>query len=537
MANPQKTSSIVIVGAGLAGLFTALRLAPLPVTIIAAAPLGEGASSAWAQGGIAAAVGDGDSADAHAHDTIAAGAGIVDPEIAHMVANEASARVMDLLAYGVPFDKDLEDKLVLSREAAHSAKRVVRVAGDGAGRAIMDAVIATVRETSSITVLEELTVTDLKNNEQGRFHLVMEHAHDPAARHAIPDADAVILATGGVGALYARSTNPLTSRGEGIALAAKAGAAIVDSEFVQFHPTAIDVDRIPIPLASETLRGDGATLINDAGERFMMAYHRDGELGPRDIVARAVHQEIQSGNGAFLDCRAAIGAEFPTRFPTVYKQCQSAGIDPVNQPIPVVPAEHYHMGGVKTDQNGRTSVTNLWAVGEAASTGLHGANRLASNSLLEAVVFGERAATDIKHTIEPRQIELERQKAANFQEGDAREMALGMIRETLAINVGVVRNEENLRLALGELQNLEQAAEDDLVIQNATTTARFMTEAALRRKESRGAHFREDHPDSLEAMAKRQSMTLTGLNLRSNLAAQRALTEIVHAGKAVKPGD
>lgn len=534
MAKAQNTSSVVIVGAGLAGLFTALRLSPLPVTIIAAAPLGEGASSAWAQGGIAAAVGEGDSPEAHALDTIAAGAGTVDHDIAHLVANEASARVMDLLSYGVLFDKDLEDKLILSREAAHSAKRVVRVAGDGAGRAIMQAIIATVRQTPSINVIEELTVTDLQRGDQGRFRLLMEHPHDPAAQFVMDDVDAVVLATGGVGALYARSTNPMTSQGNGIALAARAGAAIADSEFVQFHPTAIDVDISPIPLATETLRGEGATLVNDAGERFMLAHHRDGELGPRDVVARGVHQEVQSGNGAFLDCRAAIGAEFSERFPVVYAQCLSAGIDPVSQPIPVIPAEHYHMGGVKTDQNGRTSVAQLWAVGESASTGLHGANRLASNSLLEGIVFGSRVANDIRNQVTARDIELSRQKADSFQENDTREMALGMIRETMAINVGVLRNEDGLRLALNELHDLEQAAQDDLSIRNATTTARFITEAALRRKESRGAHFREDYPDSIESQARRQSMTLTGLNLRSSLAAQRALTEIVHAGKAIK---
>ena len=527
MSEPTTTSNIVIVGAGLAGLFAALKLAPTPVTVIAAAPLGEGASSNWAQGGIAAAVGEGDTAAAHAADTIAAGGGLVDDNIAALVAGEAGERVHDLLQYGVPFDRDLHDKLVLSREAAHSAKRVVRVAGDGAGRAIMEAVIRSVRDTPSIQLHEGFNVTACRTNDHHICGIEMQRADDAAANYVIADVDALILATGGIGALYARSTNPTYSSGDGIAIAAGAGAAIADAEFVQFHPTAIDVDVNPVPLATEALRGEGATLVNAAGERFMAAHHDDGELAPRDIVARAVYEEITAGRGAFLDCRDKIGAEFPNRFPTVHRQCLSAGIDPVSEPIPITPAEHYHMGGVKTDAHGRTNVAGLWAIGEVAATGLHGANRLASNSLLEAVVFAARAATDVGATTTPRTATLHREKASHLPDDGARAAAMAMIRETMSHNAGVVRDGDGLRTALETLTQIQTAAQGDAVITNAVTAARFVCEAALRRKESRGAHFRSDFPAPDPDRQHSRSITLAGLNLRDSVKARDVLAAVI----------
>ena len=380
---PLGPGDIVIVGAGLAGLYTALKLAPLPVTIVAAAPLGEGASSVWAQGGIAAAVGEGDTAQSHAHDTIVAGAGIVDEDVARTVAEEAGDRVRDLLRYGVPFDRDLEGHFVLSREAAHSAKRIVRVSGDRAGAAIMQALIAAARATPSIRVLTGHEAEDLviENGRVVGVRLARGETRGQGTYELIP-ASAVVLATGGVGGLYAVTTNPAYARGEAIAFAARAGAVIADPEFVQFHPTAIDIGADPAPLATEALRGEGALLVNKAGERFMLRHHPDAELAPRDIVARGVFEEIIAGRGAFLDCRKAIGDRFATAYPTVFAHCKSAGIDPVTELIPVAPAAHYHMGGIATDMHGRSSVEGLWAAGEVASTGLHGANRLASNSLL-----------------------------------------------------------------------------------------------------------------------------------------------------------
>ncbi len=310
---------VVIVGAGLAGLFTALKLAPMPVTVLAAAPLGQGASTGWAQGGVAAAVGSNDDALSHADDTIAAGAGIVDADVARFVAAEGPERIADLVAYGVPFDRDADGAFALSQEAAHSRRRVVHVSGDRTGAAILDALIAKVRATPSIRVLEgyeadELIVAD------GRVEgvrLVRAGAGGKEVYEYFP-ACAVVLATGGVGGLYAVTTNPPYARGESIAMAARAGAMIGDAEFVQFHPTAIDVGLDPAPLATEALRGEGATLVNAAGERFMTAVDPRAELAPRDVVARAVFAEVAAGRGAFLDCREAIGARFPEAFPTVF---------------------------------------------------------------------------------------------------------------------------------------------------------------------------------------------------------------------------
>src|SRR5467141_1962273 len=391
----RNADDVVIVGGGLAGLFCALRLAPRPVTVISAAPLGLGASTAWAQGGIAAAIAEGDSAEAHAADTVAVGAGLVDETIALGLTREAGVRIHDLLHYGVPFDRDLEGKLAVGREAAHSARRIVHVRGDMAGRAIMSALIETVRRTPSIRVIEGYVAEELLTLDGAVTGLQLRKVGDAIAKPVTIASRAVVLATGGIGHLYAVTTNPAEASGLGLAIAARAGAIIADPEFVQFHPTAIMVGRDPAPLATEALRGEGGTLINDKGERFMQAQHRLAELAPRDIVARGVFAEIAAGRGVFLDATSALGAHFAEKFPTVHASCISAGIDPVRQPIPVAPAAHYHMGGIAVDMHGRTSLKGLWAGGEVSATGAHGANRLASNSLLEAVVYAARIAEDI----------------------------------------------------------------------------------------------------------------------------------------------
>lgn len=500
---------IIVVGAGLAGLFTALKLAPLKVTVISPAPMGQGSSSLWAQAGIAAALAEGDTPEDHAADTIRAGDGLVDEAIALLMAREARARIEDLLRYGVPFDKDLEGQLTFGHEAAHRTQRILHVKGDTAGRAIMGAITAAVRATPSITVLEDTTARDLLIRNGRVQGIVLSPVDENAKTEAfVLPARAVVLATGGAGHLYAITTNPNEACGEGIAIAARAGAVIADAEFIQFHPTAIDIGQDPAPLATEALRGEGAILINGKTERFMRAVHEDAELGPRDVVARAVHREVASGRGAFLDCRP-LGPLLAQKFPTVAATCRSAGIDPVQELIPVAPAAHYHMGGILVDARGRSTVDGLWACGEVASTGAHGANRLASNSLLEAVVFGARAAKDIASALPPQPSQtvhaLARTRAARPQHQGDIERAL---RKTMASKVGVVRDADGLAEALSVIVQLERENGGDPHIVNMLTAAKFVASAAFVRTESRGAHFRSDHPASDETQKRRSFMTL-----------------------------
>ncbi|RJL19514.1 L-aspartate oxidase, partial [Paracoccus siganidrum] len=387
------TGRIVIVGAGLGALYAALMLAPRPVLMISPEPLGQGASSAWAQGGVAAAMDPADSADAHAADTLRAGAGTVDPDIARMVTAEARAHILKLTGLGTPFDRAADGGYVLSREAAHSFARVVRVKGDQAGAEIMRALVAATRAAASVQVAEGWLATGLAHDTGRVTGVEVARAEGSAALRIT--APAVLLAGGGSGGLYALTTNPPRIRGQAVGMAARAGAVIADAEFVQFHPTAIDCGADPAPLATEALRGEGAQLVNRLGQRFMADLHPDAELAPRDVVARAIYAQTQAGLRPMLDTRAALGPRILADFPAVAQACALAGIDPVTQPIPVAAAAHYHMGGVATDADGRSSLAGLWACGEVASTGLHGANRLASNGLLEALVYARRAALSI----------------------------------------------------------------------------------------------------------------------------------------------
>ncbi|MFC3168020.1 L-aspartate oxidase [Paracoccus fontiphilus] len=496
-----RTDRVVIVGAGLAALYAALALAPRPVLMISPDPLGQGASSAWAQGGVAAAMGPADSAAQHAADTLRAGAGLVDPAVARLVTSQARDHILHLAALGAPFDRDGAGGFVLSREAAHSLARVVRVNGDGAGAAIMAALVAAVRAAPSVQVAEGWVATGLrlKGGRVAGIDLALASGSVPVPVAA----PAVLIAGGGSGGLYAVTTNPARIRGEALGMAARAGAVIADAEFVQFHPTAIACGADPAPLATEALRGEGARLVDADGTRFMAALHPDADLAPRDVVARGVFAETQAGRRPALDCRA-LGAGIMADFPAVAAACARAGIDPVRQPIPVAAAAHYHMGGIATDRDGRSSLPGLWACGEAASTGLHGANRLASNGLLEALVFARRAALSIGRNGPP---------AASVALPDPAPAPLpdpalvARLRQAMTAGAGVLRDAQGLTDALHAIAAIGAAQPGIPQLANMTATATLICAAALARRESRGAHCRTDFPDTLPT-GRRSRMTL-----------------------------
>ena len=474
----------VILGGGLAGLSAAL--AAHRALVLSPTPLATGCSSAWAQGGMAAALAADDSPALHAADTLAAGAGLCDPKAVELLTTEGPRAVRDLAALGAPFDRKTGGEFVLSLEAAHARARVARVGGDGAGAAIMAAVVAAVRATPSIEVREGARARRLLQDDAGRVVGVLAEIDGALIQIRGP---AVILATGGVGGLYAVTTTPAEVRGEGLGLAALAGATIADPEFVQFHPTAIDIGRDPAPLATEALRGEGAILRNVDGTAFMAGYHPARELAPRDVVARAIHAERESGRGAFLDAVAAVGPHFPKEFPAVFEACRAGGLDPRREMIPVTPAVHYHMGGVATDLDGRASLPGLYAAGECASTGVQGANRLASNSLLEAAVFGARAGraavAEGAHGGEP---------VSLAPLPDLPDAAFQTLRKAMSRDAGVIRDAAGLTRLLEQIDALEPAYGPCPPL----VAARLIVEAALSRQESRGGHYRRDFPATAE---------------------------------------
>lgn len=471
---------VLVLGGGLAGLSAALAAAPRPVLVLNRGTFTSGAASAWAQGGIAAALGPGDSAEAHAADTVAAGAGLVDVDAPRQLAEHAPQAVRWLAALGAPFDRTDDGGFSLSLEAAHSRARVARVRGDGAGAAIMEAVTAAALGSRHVRLLDGASLRGLLQDDTGAVRGALVEREGELLEVVAP---ATVLASGGVGGLYAVTTNPTRARGTGLALAALAGAAVSDPEFVQFHPTAIDVGRDPAPLATEALRGEGARLVTREGAPFMDAVHPDGDLAPRDVVARAVHARVAAGEGAFLDAREAVGEAFPYEFPAVFAACLSGGIDPRRQLIPVAPAAHYHMGGVATDLQGRTSLTGLWAVGEVACTGLHGANRLASNSLGEAVVWGRRAGADAAQVADSG-TRAGRTAAVGYLPPDP----TAELRRAMAAHAGVRRTAAGLSELLEAIGSLEAASGATA----ETVAARLIAEGALAREESRGAHQRDD---------------------------------------------
>ncbi len=523
-------ADVVIVGAGVAGLSVALELAGLRVHLISKGRLESSGASAMAQGGVAAAVGTGDSPEMHRRDTVQAAAGLADPGAARLLTEAGPARIARLLALGARFDRKSDGQLDLGREAAHGRARILHAGGDATGAELVRVLSGAARAVGA-HLFERVTALDLALR-RGRVGGVL--ARHPDGSTLLHLAGAVVLATGGIGRAYSHTTNPAEATGDGLAMAARAGATLADLEFVQFHPTALAVGADPMPLITEALRGAGAVLLDGRGERFMVPLHEAAELAPRDVVARAIWRLRRAGEEVFLDATAAVGEDFPARFPSVYRHCRGQGLDPRREPIPVAPAAHYHMGGIAVDTRGRSSLPGLWACGEAACTGVHGANRLASNSLLEGMVFGTRLAADLRAALRtgaaagPLPLELPPSAVAEVADRERQ----AAIRQTLWEGVGLERDRAGLTAARRHLERLAGApAADDPETRNLLLVARMVTEAALARTESRGSHYRSDYPATDPSWRRRLQVTLPfGPGARPGV--QRAGLEAVPARRA-----
>ncbi|MHB1223410.1 MAG: L-aspartate oxidase [Gemmatimonadaceae bacterium] len=484
---------VLVVGSGVAGLHTAWRAAhDGPVTLLTKRSLFDSAT-AYAQGGIAAALGAGDSPELHRRDTLAAGGALCDAEAVQVLVEEGPTRVRELYTAGAAFDLDPSGRFKLGREAAHSRSRIVHAHGDQTGAEVARTLIGRVLDSKAVDVVEKARVLDL----------IVDGDRCAGARVSVAGravefiADATVLAAGGCGQVYRYTTNPQVATGDGFAIAHRAQVKLTDMEFVQFHPTALDTPENPLALISEAVRGEGAVLLNSRGERFMPARHRLAELAPRDVVAREIFRERRGGERVYLDARH-LGERFIERFPGIYALCQARGMDPVHEPIPVTPAAHYMMGGIVTDLAGRSSLARLYACGEVASTGVHGANRLASNSLLEGLVFAERVARDLADTpLLTSPPPVGDWQVPVLEDRGAAQVAADRIRSLMWRHAGIARTASGLRTGLDALRDIEVRLPSGATEErNLVQTAQLIAEAALMRKESRGGHFRSDFPRS-----------------------------------------
>ena len=517
------TADVVVVGSGVAGLTAALHAADAvgdrgSVLLVTKVLVDDG-STRWAQGGVAAALAPEDTPEQHLRDTLVAGVGLCDVDAVRVLCTEGPARLRELVARGAAFDRDPSGELALTREGGHSRDRIVHAGGDATGAEVQRALVAAVQASPVIRLVEHALVLDLLRTADGRaagvtLHVLGEGTEDGVgAVHA----RAVVLATGGMGQVYASTTNPSVSTGDGVALALRAGAAVADLEFVQFHPTALFLGAGSTgqqPLVSEAMRGEGAFLVDPDGKRVITVDdHPLADLAPRDVVAKAIHRRMRErgDDHVLLDARHLGEDLLLHRFPTIVARCREAGVDPVRAPIPVAPAAHYASGGVRTDLDGRTDVPGLYACGEVACTGVHGANRLASNSLLEGLVFAARIGQDLARSLPP-------QGEPQPLDGDAVLVDASVRAElgvAMTVGAGVLRSGDSLSAAAARLAELGRrtTCEPSPAAWEATdlhTVATALVSAAALRQETRGAHWREDHPEADDAWRGHLVTTLSG---------------------------
>ena len=510
---PSETDFIVV-GGGIAGLRAAIGLAEAGRVLVVTKQEVTESNTQYAQGGIAVALSDDDEVELHLQDTIDAGDGLVNAEAARVLVEEGPTRIQELIAWGTEFDRS-GTKLTFTREGAHSRSRILHAYGDSTGREIGRALIAKAQNIPQIAFTEFEFTTDLcLDGDQVSGVAMLAADGTPKTVRA----KAVLLATGGAGQVYSDTTNPPVATGDGIAMAYRAGAAISDMEFFQFHPTALSLPGAPRFLLSEALRGEGAFLLNPARERFMPRYHPLAELAPRDVVARAIVQEIAASKAtpavAYLDLRHLNPAHLRERFPRIYATCRQYGIDITTDLVPVRPAAHYLMGGIKTNLDGQTSLRGLYAAGETACTGVHGANRLASNSLLEGLVFGARAAETMRSEVGSHARPSCPQEIGGADSNAALQTAQ-WLRAAMWQHAGVVRDEAGLKELLQQITNGEPllklpSKRTDFETKNLLAVGELIARSALAREESRGAHFRSDCPRRDDERFQKHSVVTAG---------------------------
>lgn len=506
------TSDVIVVGSGIAGLAAAIhaRRAGYEVLVVTKSYVNAG-STAWAQGGIAAAISEEDSPYQHRTDTLIAGAGLCDDHAVDVLVHDGPEAIRDLLTWGTVFDRDPEGALALTREGGHGLRRIAHAGGDATGAEISRAMVAAVTNSPGIRVIEHALALDLLRDAAGRvqgltLHVIGEGQPDGVGAALAP---AVIMATGGIGQVYSASTNPSVATGDGVALGMRAGAAVADMEFVQFHPTVLWLGGDATgqqPLVSEAVRGEGAFLVDDDGVRFMVDVHPMADLAPRDVVAKAIMRRMRETGAehVWLDGRGLGQQMWQERFPTIQASARANGIDPASDLIPVAPAQHYTSGGLRTDTWGRTGVTGLYACGECSCTGVHGANRLASNSLLEGLVFADRIGAVLAAGLPERAEPVASTATAEVLAG-----VRTQIQQTMTDGVGVLRTADSTQATLGELSALPRGAEEDLGTTawedtNLAVVAASIAAGAHLREETRGSHWREDFPERDDAHWRRR---------------------------------